>query len=79
MKMCHMLADSSAELDEMAQRIGVAAKWKQNAGTYKEHFDICMAKRRLAVQNGAIEIDWRDVADKLRERRERKESEGDEY
>lgn len=68
MKMCHMLADSSEELDAMAQAIGVANKWKQNAGTYREHYDICMAKRRKAVELGAIEIGWRDVGDKLRER-----------
>jgi Protein of unknown function (DUF4031) len=44
-------------------------KWIQLAGTYKEHYDVCMAMRRKAVELGAIEIGWRDVADKLKERR----------
>jgi hypothetical protein len=56
MKMCHMIADSSRELLEMAGKIGVQHRWIQKAGTHREHFDICLAKRRLAVQCGAKEI-----------------------
>src|ERR1700722_11159755 len=71
MKMCHMMADSRTELDEMADKIGVQRKWIQREGTYREHYDVCMAKRTLAIQNGAIEIGWRDVAEKLKVRREK--------
>ena len=56
MIMCHMMADSREELLLMADKIGVARKWIQKAGTYKEHFDICKAKRELAVGAGAIEV-----------------------
>lgn len=55
MKMCHMLADTVAELLEMADKIGVDRKWFQTLS--HPHFDICMAKRRLAVKHGAIEVD----------------------
>jgi len=58
MKMSHMLADTSDELLEMATTIGVDHKWIQNAGTVREHFDICMSKRKKAVKAGAKEITW---------------------
>lgn len=61
MKMCHMLADSTDELLAMADSIGVQRKWIQAKGTYREHFDICKAKRSLAIKHGAIEITSRDV------------------
>lgn len=69
MKMCHMLADTTEELLEMADKIGVARRWLQHAGTYREHFDICLAKRALAVKAGAIEITMKDVGKMLVQRR----------
>lgn len=54
MVMCHMIADTEAELHAMADRIGIARKWYQ-----KNHYDIAQSKRRLAVSAGAIEISWR--------------------
>lgn len=69
MVMCHMLADTTAELLAMANRIGVDTKWIQKAGTYQEHFDIAKTKRALAVQHGAIEIDRSKLATLLRARR----------
>ncbi|SDX82543.1 DUF4031 domain-containing protein [Roseicitreum antarcticum] len=56
MKMCHMIADSTDELLAMADRIGVARRWIQHAGTTREHFDIAMTKRALAVRHGAVEV-----------------------
>lgn len=56
MVMCHMLADTTAELLTMADRIGVQRKWLQHAGTPKEHFDIALSKRALAVAAGAVEV-----------------------
>lgn len=61
MIMCHMMADSSDELHAMADRIGVARKWCQRRGTWKEHYDVCQAKRKLAVAAGAVEITQREV------------------
>jgi hypothetical protein len=67
--MCHMIADSTAELLAMAGRIGVARKWIQKSGTYREHFDICLSKRKLAVVHGAIEISMREMAQRSLEKR----------
>lgn len=56
MKMSHMLADSTEELLAMADTIGVQRRWIQYPGTDGEHFDIALSKRKLAVENGAVEI-----------------------
>jgi len=69
MRMFHMLADSTEELLEMADKIGVARKWIQYAGTYKEHFDIAKGKRALAVENGAKEITWKEAGAMINARR----------
>lgn len=52
--MCHMIADTEAELHAMADRIGVARRWYQ-----RDHYDIAKSKRALAVAAGAVEITWR--------------------
>jgi len=59
MVMCHMVADTVEELNEMADAIGVDRKWIQK-GTLL-HYDICKTKRALAVKNGAIETTSREV------------------
>ncbi|SPA44653.1 DUF4031 domain-containing protein [Cupriavidus taiwanensis] len=69
MVMCHMLADTTAELLAMADKIGVQRKWLQKAGTHHEHFDIAKSKRALAVQHGAIEIDRAGLVEILKKRR----------
>jgi hypothetical protein len=69
MVMCHMLADTTAELMDMADRIGVARRWIQKAGTPHEHFDIALSKRALAVKLGAIEIDRHQLVTIVRARR----------
>lgn len=61
MKMSHMAADSTAELLAMADRIGVARKWLQHPDTDREHFDIALSKRALAVKAGAIEVGMREL------------------
>ena len=69
MRMCHMLADSDAELLAMADRIGVDRKWHQYPGTARSHFDIATTKWGLAVAAGAREITMRDAALLCRMRR----------
>jgi len=61
MKMCHMAADSSKELLDMADKIGVARKWIQYPGTDKEHFDICKSKKARAIRLGAIAVTAREL------------------
>ena len=61
MTMCHMTADSREELLAMADKIGVQRKWIQAAGTRREHFDICLSRRQLAVQAGAVEVTTREM------------------
>lgn len=69
MKMCHMIADSQAELLDMAHKIGVAEHWLQHPGTPREHFDICKSKRALALAHGALSIDRKALVRMFRERR----------
>ena len=64
MLMCHMLADTEDELHQMAAAIGIQHKWFQNHGT--PHYDICQAKRQLAVQAGAVEIGRRETVALIR-------------
>ncbi len=60
MKMCHIA---------MADRIGVARKWLQKAGTAHEHFDIALSKRALAIEAGAIEVSMMEIGRIIRARR----------
>lgn len=61
MIMCHMLADTPAELLTMAKAIGVQAKWVQKAGTPYEHFDICQSKRAKALTLGAQAVTRKEL------------------
>lgn len=72
MKMCHMIADSHEELFDMARKIGVQHKWLQSAYTYREHFDICLAKRKLAIAAGAKEVTQKELGRILLTRRNQK-------
>lgn len=67
--LCHMVADTHHELVEMAQKIGVDQKWIQHPGTLREHFDIALSKRALAVKAGAREITWRECGERERAKR----------
>lgn len=70
MVMCHMLADTSEELFEMALRIGVSVRHVQHAGTPKEHFDICKEMRQRAVVLGAKPLGRREMVALLRKKRQ---------
>lgn len=61
MIMCHMMADTTEELLAMATKIGVAHKWIQYPGTNKEHFDVCLKKKALALKHGAQECGWKEI------------------
>lgn len=61
MKMCHMVADTTEELMDMADKIGVNRKWIQYPGTWKEHFDVCLSKKAKAIKLGAKEISMMEL------------------
>jgi hypothetical protein len=61
MLMCHMVADTNAELLRMAEAIGVDKRHIQKAGTAYEHFDVSKGARAKAVNLGAIEVSSRDI------------------
>jgi len=54
--MCHMIADSDEELRAMVDKIGVSQRWHQG-----DHFDICLSKKALAIENGAVEVNRRQL------------------
>lgn len=58
MIMVHMIADTTEELLDMVDNIGVHRKWIQNPGTPHEHFDISKSKKQLAISRGAKPISW---------------------
>ena len=61
MLMCHLLADTPAELHAMVDRIGVARRWYQHSAS-TPHYDIAKGKRTLALRLGAIEVDRMELA-----------------
>ena len=68
MIMCHLIADTREELLAMVDKIRVQRKWIQDYGTPREHFDICLAKKKQAIKAGAIEIGFRELAHKTANR-----------
>ena len=71
MKMCHMVADTHAELMLMAGAIGVQQRWVQGEYTPHEHFDVSKAKRALAVDKGAVEVTLRELAEIVMQKEQR--------
>lgn len=62
MLMCHMMADTDAELHAMADAIGIDRRHFQ-PGKRHPHYDICKAKRALAIQRGAVEVTTRELVE----------------
>jgi Protein of unknown function (DUF4031) len=59
--LCHMMADTLAELDAMADRIGVGRGWFHDS-VAGAHYDIALSQRALAVAAGACEITIKQMA-----------------
>ncbi len=64
--LCHLLADSEAELESMARSLGLKPSWRHN-----DHYDICLSKRALALSLGAVPISLREACRIRIARRER--------
>lgn len=60
---CHMATDSDiSELHEMARKIGLKRSWFQNKrGRNQPHYDLRPSKRMLAIKNGAVSVDAREL------------------
>lgn len=71
MLMCHMLADTEQELHAMADHIGVDRRHYQ-CGASTPHYDICRAKRTLAIKAGAEEVSRRKLVEVIRKLRKSK-------
>jgi Protein of unknown function (DUF4031) len=65
---CHLLADTRAELHELADRIDMPRRFFQDH-PWRWHYDLPAHLRARAVELGAIEISRREVALMLRARR----------
>lgn len=57
MIMCHMFADTIAELHYMADRIGMRREWFQPFSF--PHYDVAKGRRVKAIELGAVEVDRR--------------------
>lgn len=68
MTMCHMVADTTEELLHMADQIGVNRRWIQDVGTPREHFDICLSKKKKALALGAKQITLHEMGEFLKQR-----------
>lgn len=72
MRMSHMMADTTSELLEMADRIGMDRNWIQYPGTPKEHFDVAKGRREIALKLGAVEVTAEFIVELMRKKREKR-------
>lgn len=56
MKVSRMIADSTDELLQMADAIGVQRKWIKYADTPGEHFNVSKGARTKAIELGAVPV-----------------------
>lgn len=56
MVMCHMMADTSNELHQMADALGVNRRHFQG-----DHYDVCKRSKAWAIKLGAIEVTQRQM------------------
>lgn len=70
MVMCHMIADTQAELHSMAQAIGLRREWyQQSPPASSPHYDVSKQRRAKAMQLGCIELGRVAFVAKLQELR----------
>ena len=63
MVMCHMLADTPAELHAMADAIGLKRQWYQSPDKASfPHYDLSLTRRKLALANGAKELTRQELS-----------------
>ena len=65
MIMSHMMADSDAELDAFAARLGLQPSWRHN-----DHYDVSRSKRAMAIKLGVVEVPTCELVAMRKSRRE---------
>jgi len=65
---CHLVGDTLDELHGFAKKLGLKSEWFQGHATL-EHYDLTENKRQYAVAMGAVEIDMKQMIEKLNKRR----------
>lgn len=69
-KWCHMLADTSEELDNFAIKLSLKPSWKSNPYLNRiSHYDLTENKRNQALRMGAIEISDEDLVTLIKKTR----------
>lgn len=64
MVMCHMVADTRAELHAMAEAIGLKRSWFQESPPASSpHYDVSLSKRAQAIKLGAFLVDRRGLVE----------------
>lgn len=53
---CHMWSGDTNALLDFAQKLGLKPNWLQTKNKRFLHFDLSPAKRALAIEKGAIEV-----------------------
>jgi len=67
-KVCYLMADTDAELEDMREDLGLRRSWK-----HIDHYDLTSTKRRQAIQLGALSVTVRElVALRQKKRRRRR-------
>lgn len=64
MVMCHMIADTVAELHTFAASIGLKREWFQPAS--RPHYDLSKAKRTQAIAAGARVVGRKELVEIMR-------------
>lgn len=67
MVMCHMMADTLEELHAMAEKIGMKREWFQPLSS--PHYDVSLSRRKIAIENGAIECGPEKIVELIRKYR----------
>jgi hypothetical protein len=66
----YLFADTSAELEDFARKLGLSSRWIQHQGEPGEHYDVTEGKRQQALKLGTQQITWREAGLMFAGRRE---------
>jgi hypothetical protein len=68
---CHLLADDPVELHRFAARLGVErGRFQHTPGRpWVDHYDVDEARRRAAIDRGAVEITRHEVVELIARKR----------